>query len=207
MGVSQLCIACDALDSPNVTRPNPANEPSDAPLRKQSAQISRSPQMCSEIPSSGRLAGIDFGSVRVGLALCDPSQSWVTPLATYVRRSMSLDGDYLARLAGQEQLVGWVVGLPIHCSGEESQKSTEARQFARWLGERTALPVALFDERYTTAEARRLLNETTLSAKKRRQRLDGMAAHLILSHYLGARGSGASSSAPLDDSADAANSE
>ncbi|MEO8269675.1 MAG: Holliday junction resolvase RuvX, partial [Aureliella sp.] len=102
---------------------------------------------------------------------------------------------------GQEQLVGWIVGLPIHCSGDESQKSAEARQFAAWLGERTGLPVALFDERFTTAEARQLLNETDLSPKKRRQRLDGMAAHLILSHYLGARGSGASVSAPLDDPA------
>lgn len=184
-----------------MTRSNPANEPSDEPLRKQIGETPLTSQVSTEIPTSGRLAGIDFGSVRVGLALCDPSQTWVTPLATYVRRSARLDGDYLAQLAGQEQLVGWVVGLPIHCSGEESQKSTEARQFAEWLRERTGLPVALFDERFTTAEARRLLNETALSAKKRRQRLDGMAAHLILSHYLGGRGSGADGNAPLDDSA------
>ncbi|MEZ6151272.1 MAG: Holliday junction resolvase RuvX [Pirellulaceae bacterium] len=182
-----------------MTRSNPANQPSDAPLREPIAETTHSSQLIQGFPSSGRLAGIDFGSVRVGLALCDPSQTWVTPLAIYERRSKPLDGDYLARLAGQEQLVGWVVGLPLHCSGEESQKSTEARHFARWLGERTALPVALFDERFTTAEARRLLNQTALSANKRRQRLDGMAAHLILSHFLGARGSGASSSAPLDD--------
>lgn len=186
-----------------MTRSNPAYEPSDDPLREQIGEKARDSLASTDIPSSGRLAGIDFGAVRVGLALCDPSQTWVTPLATYVRRSESLDGDYLARLAGQEQLVGWVVGLPIHCSGDESQKSTEARQFARWLAERTGLPVALFDERFTTAEARRLLDETALSPKKRRQRLDGMAAHLILSHYLGARGSGASGVATLDDSADA----
>ena len=185
-----------------MTQSNSTNEPSDEPLGKQIDKKTSNSQVSAEIPASGRLVGIDFGTVRVGLALCDPSQTWVTPLATYVRRSERLDGDYMAQLASQEQLAGWVVGLPIHCSGEESQKSAEARQFAGWLGGRTGLPVALFDERFTTAEARQLLDETALSAKKRKQRLDGMAAHLILSHYLGARDSRANDLPALDDPTD-----
>ncbi len=184
-----------------MTQSNSANEHNEDVMREQIGDGHAAYLANTDTPSSGRLGGIDYGSVRVGLALCDPSQTWITPLATYVRRSVRLDGDYLAQLAGHEQLVGWVVGLPIHCSGEESLKSAEARRFARWLGERTGLPVALFDERFTTAEARQLLNETALSAKKRRQRLDGLAAHLILSHYLGARGSGASDISTLDDPA------
>ena len=151
------------------------------------------------LPIQGRLAGIDFGSVRIGLALSDPSQNWVTPLATYTRCGERQDINYFLRLVSQEQLVGWVIGLPIHCSGDESQKSAEAR---RWLGEQTNLPVALFDERFTTAEARQLLNQTQLSPQKKRQRLDGLAAHLILTHFLAARGCSPSGNAGLDDTVD-----
>lgn len=157
------------------------------------------------LPSQGRLAGIDFGTVRIGLALSDPSQNWVTPLATYTRRGDRQDVGYFLRLVSQEQLVGWVIGLPIHCSGDESQKSAEARRFATWLGEQTSLPVALFDERFTTAEARQLLNQTQLSPQKKRQRLDGLAAHLILTHFLGARGRSSSGNAGLDDTVDRIN--
>ncbi len=151
------------------------------------------------MPTQGRLAGIDFGTVRIGLSLSDRSQTWVTPLATYSRRGDRQDIHYFRQLVAQEQIVGWVIGLPIHCSGDESQKSAEARRFAAWLGEQTSLPVALFDERFTTAEARQLLNETQLSPQKKRQRLDGLAAHLILSHFLGARGRCSGGNASLDD--------
>lgn len=136
------------------------------------------------VPTQGRLAGIDFGSVRVGIAICDPSQRWATPVATYTRRNNRLDRIYFSQLAAQEQLVGWIVGLPIHCDGKESQKSGEARQFADWLGKLSDLPTVLFDERFTTAEARRLLNETNISSQKKKKRLDGLAAQLILAHYL-----------------------
>lgn len=151
------------------------------------------------LPSRGRLAGVDFGTVRIGLALSDPSQTWVTPLATYTRRGQRQDVCYFLQLVSQEQLVGWVIGLPIHCSGDESQKSAEARRFAAWLGEQTSLPVGLFDERFTTAEARQLLNETKLSPQKKRQRLDGLAAHLILTHFLDARSRSSSGNQGLDD--------
>ena len=140
-----------------------------------------------ELPTAGRLGGVDFGTVRVGLAVCDPSQHWVTPLETYQRRREALDAAYFVHLSKQEQIVGWVVGLPIHCDGQESQKSTEARRFAQWLSKLTSKPVALFDERFTTAEARRLLQQAELSPAKRKKRLDRVAAHLILSHYLESR--------------------
>lgn len=139
------------------------------------------------IPVAGRLAGIDFGTVRIGIAICDPSQHWVSPLETYTRRSTSLDQAYFAKLAEQEQLVGWIVGLPIHCDGQESQKSAEARKFANQLAELTSLPIALFDERFTTAEARRLLQATELSSHQKKKRVDGLAAHLILTHFLDSR--------------------
>jgi putative holliday junction resolvase len=161
----------------------------------------------SELPASpasvlfpfGRLAGVDFGTVRIGIATCDPSQNWVTPFGTYVRRNENLDALYLMRLAETESLVGWVVGLPIHCDGQESQKSREVRHFAKWLREATAREVALFDERFTTAEARRLLETRQLSARRKKNRLDGLAAHLILTHFLDSQRHGLSQNEALED--------
>ncbi len=153
------------------------------------------------VPTQGRLAGIDFGTVRIGLATCDPTQTWVTPFATYTRRGESLDAAYLLDLAEKEHIVAWVIGLPIHCDGKESQKSAEVRAFAAWLGGLSQLPVALFDERFSTAEARRLLRDTGLSSHKKKQNLDRLAAHLILTHFLEARASGGGDNFALDDSA------
>lgn len=140
-----------------------------------------------DFPRSGRLAGLDFGTVRMGVATCDPTQNWVTPYDTYTRRNEKLDAKFLNEFAQSEHIVGWVVGLPIHCDGNESQKSGEVRKFAVWLEKLTGLPVTLFDERFSTAEARRLLRDSGLSPQKRKQNLDRLAAHLILSHFVEAR--------------------
>ena len=72
----------------------------------------------------------------------------------------------------------------MHLDGRESQKSREAREFGTWLGEVTRLPVDFFDERYTTIEAERLLEATSLTKKQRRARLDQLAAQIMLSAYL-----------------------
>ena len=151
------------------------------------------------LPSTGRLAGLDYGSVRIGIASCDPSQTWVTPWDTYQRRNERLDREFFVDLGEKEQLVGWVIGLPLHCDGKESQKSQEVRLFACWLAEVTSLPYLFFDERFTTAEARRLLSGTDLSPEKKKKKLDGIAAHLILSHYLSDCGRTASQNGALED--------
>ena len=137
-----------------------------------------------EWPETGRIAGIDFGTVRVGVAVCDPSRKWTSPQETYTRRNDDLDAKFFRRLVADNQILGWVVGLPIHCDGRESQKSTEARDFALWLNHITDLPVRLFDERYTTALANRMLRDADLSHKKRKKQVDKIAAHFILEAYL-----------------------
>lgn len=141
-------------------------------------------QPAEQLPSEGRLGGVDFGTVRIGLATCDPSQHWVTPYDTYQRRSEKLDAQYFEQLAKAEHLVGWVVGLPIHCDGKESQKSAEAREFATWLSRVTKLPYLFYDERFSTREARRLLQGSGMSSTRKKQKLDRLAAHVILSHYI-----------------------
>jgi putative Holliday junction resolvase len=74
--------------------------------------------------------------------------------------------------------------LPVHTTGEESQKSAEARRFGAWLAETTQLPVRYFDERFTTANAEALLLDAGLTKKKRKDRLDKLAAQLLLTAYL-----------------------
>jgi len=139
------------------------------------------------IQKEGRLAGVDYGSVRIGLSLCDPTQQFVNPLETYTRKNDSLDAAYFKDLAKREHLVGWVVGLPIHCDGNESQKSMEVRAFALWLSEVSGLPFALYDERFSSKEARQLMFDTGWGPKKKKKNLDRLAAHLILTHFLESR--------------------
>lgn len=137
-------------------------------------------------PTAGRLIGVDHGTVRVGLAVCDPGQRVATPLHTYKRRDEAKDTDYFARLAVAEAAVGWVVGLPLHMSGAEGGKAAECRAFGAWLAAASGLPVAYHDERYTSATADEAMVAAGLNVKQRKDRLDRVAAQLILQAYLDA---------------------
>lgn len=136
------------------------------------------------LPAAGRLAGIDFGTRRIGVATCDPGRQFCGPYEVYERRTPGLDAAWFQKLVKDEGLVGFVVGLPLHASGEESGKSREARTFAAWLAEVTQLPVDFHDERYTSHAAEHLLAATELSRKRRKERIDALAAQLILESYL-----------------------
>ena len=150
-----------------------------------------------EIPLTGRLAGIDFGTVRIGVAVTDPERRLASPFENYTRRGRDADAKYFRSLVVEERIVGFVVGLPVHTSGEESQKSREAREFGRWLQELTGLPIDFYDERYTSAQAEAFLLGAELTMKKRRQRLDMVAAQLLLAAYLEATRRGPPG--PLED--------
>lgn len=134
----------------------------------------------------GRLLGVDFGTVRVGLAISDPDRILASPLATYSRQGPEADARYFRELAVAERVVGLVVGLPVHMSGQEGQKAAEARAFGNWLAELMRLPVVFWDERYTTAEAERLLLGAQLTSKRRKARRDRVAAQILLQSYLDA---------------------
>lgn len=138
----------------------------------------------SELPRTGRLIGIDYGTVRVGAAVTDPEQRLASPLENYRRAGREADARWFQRLAREERVVGIVVGLPVHNDGHESQKSAESREFGRWLGELTGLPVCYYDERYTSAHAEALLIEAGFTSKQRKLRLDKLAAQIMLSGYL-----------------------
>ncbi len=137
-----------------------------------------------------RIAGIDYGTVRIGIALADTEVGIAGPFENYTRRSSALDAEYFAALAKDEQIGRFVVGLPVHLHGGESQKSTEARAFGEWLGNATGVPVEYFDERFTTAEADAVLGAARLTKKQKQARRDQLAAQIMLTAYLEAGGRG-----------------
>jgi putative Holliday junction resolvase len=147
----------------------------------------------------GRVAAIDYGTVRIGIAISDPQRRIASPYENYARSGEQADARRFARLAKEEQVSLFVVGLPVHLDGRESQKSAEARGFGKWLHEQTGVPVEYFDERFTSAHAEQLLLDANLSRKRRKERLDKLAAQILLTAFLEAGSQGQSSPRGLDE--------
>jgi len=156
--------------------------------------------MSNEPPAAlpGRIGGIDYGTVRIGLAVSDPARTLASPMEIYARRSAALDAKYFQQLAKEERIVLWVIGLPVHLDGRESPKSQETRRFGRWLGEVTALPVEFFDERFSSVQAEEILQAAELTRKRRKQRLDMLAAQIMLAAYLESGSKGQEEPGPID---------
>jgi putative Holliday junction resolvase len=146
-----------------------------------------------------RLLGIDYGTVRVGLAVSDADRRIASPLATYSRRDPGQDAAWFRALIAEEEIGQIVIGLPVHLSGREGQKAMEARTFGRWLGKVSELPVVFWDERFTTVEAEGQLLAAGLTNKRRKARRDRVAAQILLQSYLDAGCPGEQSPRPLDE--------
>ena len=138
-------------------------------------------------PKHGALIGLDYGTKRIGIAISTRDQTIASPLENYTRRRDDQDGSYLAALAQDYDVVGLVVGLPVHLSGDEGEKAQEAREFARWVGQVTGLPICLWDERFTTSQAERSLRDANLTRQQRKSRLDKVAAQIMLQTFLDRR--------------------
>ncbi|MEX2503738.1 MAG: Holliday junction resolvase RuvX [Egicoccus sp.] len=142
-----------------------------------------------DLPAAGRLLAIDLGEVRIGLAVSDPTQTIASPSETLtVPRNQdgpALDG--LVNAVTRHEVVGLVVGEPRQLDGSEGEPAQRARWFAERLRERTELPVALWDERFTTTEAERVMISGDASRDERRESIDGVAASLFLQSVLEAQ--------------------
>jgi putative pre-16S rRNA nuclease len=136
------------------------------------------------VSERGRLLGVDFGTVRVGLAVCDSERIIASPLAVYERRNQTLDAEYFRKLVESEQVGGLVIGLPVHMSGDEGAKAKEARAFGDWLAQVTKLPVVYWDERFTTKTAESHLRDAGLTHQRRKERRDKVAAQILLQAYI-----------------------
>lgn len=135
-------------------------------------------------PKSGRIAAIDYGTVRIGIAICDPDRILASPLEVRHVAGGDADDTYFRDLAKRERIAGFVVGLPIHCDGGESQKSIESRRFARRIADVTDRPVRLFDERFTTAAANERLRHAQHTREGKKKRIDAIAALVLLESFL-----------------------
>ena len=134
---------------------------------------------------AGRLAGLDYGRRRIGVAVCDARRMLASPLC--VRETTGdrdADAAFFRALVSREDVVGFVVGLPVHADGRASEMSREVESFGAWLGRVTGLPVAFHDERYTSREAAGLLAGVGLSRGRKKERADAVAAQVILASWL-----------------------
>jgi putative pre-16S rRNA nuclease len=145
-----------------------------------------------------RLLGVDYGSVRVGLAVSDADRRIASPLETYERRGRDQDAAHFRELVEREEIGQIVVGLPVHLSGQEGTKALEAREFGRRLAEATGLPVVFWDERFSTVEAESALWNAGLTHKRRKARRDRVAAQIFLQSYLEAGCPEESAPGPLE---------
>ena len=132
-----------------------------------------------------RYLAVDFGTKRIGLAVCDELEFGAYPLATLTRgRSLPHDLGEIARYAQKEQAQGIVVGLPLNMDGSHGPAAEKASQFSRALSKYTTLPITLHDEFLSTWEAQEELIAADVSRKKRKQVIDQMAAVHILEGFL-----------------------
>lgn len=138
-----------------------------------------------------RYLAVDYGTKRVGLAVADDPGLGAYPLTTLQRsRSLNHDLSEIARLANREETSAIVVGLPVNADGTQGPAAQNATQFARSLRKHTPLPIYLFDEFLTTAEAEEELIAADVSRKRRKQVIDQMAAVHLLEGFLRAKREG-----------------
>jgi putative holliday junction resolvase len=136
----------------------------------------------------GRVLGLDVGSRRIGIAVSDPLGITAQGLETLERKNKRYDFERLSQIIREYDVKEIVVGLPLRMSGAEGTQAGKMQEFAAELRRRFQLPVHLWDERLTSAEANRLLRETDLSIEKRGKAVDRMAAVLILQGWMESRG-------------------
>ena len=130
----------------------------------------------------GRRIGIDYGDVRVGVAITDPEAILVSPLTTLSNDVELLKN--LSRIFTENQPIYVVLGLPLHLSGDKSRKSNSVNQFAEELKSITGADIYLIDERLTTVSAQTQLRDAGIDNKKNKKIIDQMAAVNILNQAL-----------------------
>jgi len=131
-------------------------------------------------PARGALLGLDLGTKTIGVAASDPDRRLATTVETIARKTFTADARRLLALAAERAAVGIVLGLPINMDGSEGPRAQSTRAFARNLARLTELPIALWDERLSTAAVERELIAADVSRARRAAVIDQHAAMFIL---------------------------
>jgi len=140
-----------------------------------------------EVARASRILAVDHGTRRIGLAVTDELGLTAQGLPTLQRTNKRNDFDHLRRTIKQYAVAEIVVGLPLRMSGDTGSQAEKAEEFAAELRARFKLPVHLFDERLTSVEANRVLDETETGGRRRKEVVDQLAAVLILQAFLESR--------------------
>jgi putative Holliday junction resolvase len=134
--------------------------------------------------ASKRVLGLDVGSKTIGLAVSDPLGITAQGLPTLRRQNKKLDFEALDRIVREYDIAEIVVGYPLRMSGEAGTQSEKMARFAEEIRGRFHIPVHLWDERLTSAEANRVLRESEMSIRRRGEVVDRLAAVLILQSWM-----------------------
>ena len=132
------------------------------------------------LPARGALIGLDLGTKTIGVATSDPDRRLATTVETIARNTFTADAARILALAAERKAAGLVLGLPINMDGTEGPRAQSTRAFARNLAKLTGLPIALWDERLSTAAVERELIAADVSRSKRKAVVDQHAAVFIL---------------------------
>jgi len=147
--------------------------------------ICETPQeFAAAIPDFGAIAGLDLGTVTIGVAVSDLMRGVATPLETIKRKKFGVDAAKLLEITTAREIKGLVLGLPMNMDGSEGPRCQATRAFARNLERLTDLPITFWDERLSTVAAERALLEADTSRKRRGEVIDHVAAGYILQGML-----------------------
>lgn len=128
--------------------------------------------------------GIDFGLARIGIALSDDTKFLASPFETYKRKGEEADVQHLIEIIKTKNVDEIVCGLPMNMAGVEQEIAAKTRQFMQKIQEQTELEINFVDERLSSLMAEEILKETEKDWKKRKEKLDAVAASIILQDYL-----------------------
>ncbi|MCK5844842.1 MAG: Holliday junction resolvase RuvX [Victivallales bacterium] len=128
--------------------------------------------------------GLDYGTVRIGVALSDFTEIIAHPRKLVLAEPRRDCLEHIFEICVSNDVSRIVVGLPKHMSGDEGDSAVAARKFGAAVADRTSLPVDYIDERLTTVSADNVLNECDVRGVKRKERIDSIAAAIILQNYL-----------------------
>ena len=134
-----------------------------------------------------RILGLDYGSRRIGVAMCDELCLTAQGVATVVRKNREADMEEIAAIVKRYAVERIVIGYPLRLDGSEGIQCEKINRFARRLEDRFSLPVIRRDETLSTREAEEILRESGVRREKRRERIDRVAACVILQGYLDSR--------------------
>lgn len=137
-------------------------------------------EIAASLPARGALLGLDLGTKTIGVAASDPDRRLATGVETVARKKFADDAARLVALAAERNAVGFVLGLPLNMDGSEGPRAQSTRAFARNFSKLTELPIALWDERLSTAAVERELIAADMSRARRDAVIDQHAAAFIL---------------------------